>query len=186
MNSVEPILIRGCQLSEHCEFVCTQESSDVIVYDNPGPRTCRSTHNSSRATDIQGYAEDGNLDADDVITRAYALGAASDYGTPDNEAVGKDLKERAPDSRDASPVELASEERRSKVLELEWDLGDPTELRETFIEPRLCDADEDSEPGPGVTGPPHAFQRRATRGSSSREPRLTIVPPEVAETKPSR
>ena len=114
------------------------------------------------------FDDDGDLDAEDVITRAYALGVASVCGDPDHESAYERLRDRSPDSYDESLIELAFEEGRAKALELEPGTEDSTEVWETLVETRLRDVDVD--PGAGSTRLPDVLTRSDDETPVSRRP----------------
>ena len=120
------------------------------------------------------FDDDGDLDAADVITRAYALGVASVCGDPDHESVYENLRERSPDSYDESLVELAFEEGRAKALDLEPGTEGPAEVWETLVETRLRDVDVDS--GAGRTGLPDVLTRSDDEPAVGRRPESLDLP----------
>lgn len=81
------------------------------------------------------YFDDGvaDLDVDETIERAYALGVASVCGAPADGEYER-LKAASPDAYDETIVELAFEEGRAKAMDLEAENESGEEIWETLVE----------------------------------------------------
>lgn len=122
------------------------------------------------------FDSDDDIDAEDAIRRAYALGVASVCSNPDDDAEYEHLRQASPDSYDESLLELAFEEGRAKALKLE-SKADDEEVWEILVESELgaSGPEKTKRDPPGPTGLPDALTR-SKRDAKNRLPESLELP----------
>lgn len=103
---------------------------------------------------FDGRADD--LDADETIERAYALGVASVCGDPSDEEYER-LKEASPDAYDETIIELAFDEGRAMAMDLEAEDEAAGRIWETLVEHEFTRSGANPSGGDVPTGLPESL-----------------------------